>query len=155
MAAGNKFFDEMYGFDQEIHASYQVFYELLSEIDPDRLRRQASKAEEFFRKTGITFNVYGEEDAEERLIPFDLLPRIISAQEWRTLTKGIEQRIKALNAFLHDIYHRQEILRAGRIPAALIMENDAFLAQMVGVDPPGGGLPNLSGPTSLGEPAVG
>lgn len=138
MASDEDFFDEMHGYGQEIRAPYQAYHQLLSEIDPARLRRQATKAEEFFRKTGITFNVYGEEDADERLIPFDLLPRIISAREWRTLTKGIEQRIKALNAFLHDIYHRQEILRAGRIPATLIMENVAFLAQMVGVDPPGG-----------------
>jgi uncharacterized circularly permuted ATP-grasp superfamily protein len=138
MTSEEGFFDEMHGYGQQIRDPYRVYHELLSEIDPARLQRQSAKAEEFFRKTGITFNVYGEADAEERLIPFDLLPRIISAKEWRTLTKGIEQRIKALNAFLHDIYHRQEILRAGRIPPALIMQNEAFLAQMVGVDPPGG-----------------
>ena len=132
------FFDEMNGFGEGVREPYQAYQRLLSEIDPARLKRQSKKAEDFFRRTGITFNVYGEADAEERLIPFDLLPRIISAREWRTLTKGIEQRIKALNAFLHDIYHRQEILRAGRIPAPLILENEAFLSQMVGVNPPGG-----------------
>ena len=138
MAGNDRFFDEMHGYGEGIRAPYETYHRLLSEIEPARLNRQAQKAEEFFRRTGITFNVYGEADAEERLIPFDLLPRIISAKEWRTLTRGIEQRIKALNAFLHDIYHRQEILRAGRIPAPLILENEAFLSQMVGVNPPGG-----------------
>lgn len=137
MVVGGKFFDEMHGYGEGIRNPYQNYHRLLSEIDPARLQRQSQKAEEFFRKTGITFNVYGEMDADERLIPFDLLPRIISAREWRTLTKGIEQRVKALNAFLHDIYHRQEILRAGRIPASLILENEAFLPQMVGITPPG------------------
>ena len=73
-------------------------------------------AERVFRKTGITFAVYGEAEAAERLIPFDIVPRIISGSEWRRLTHGIEQRVQALNAFLDDIYHRQEILRAGRVP---------------------------------------
>jgi len=138
MAEDTVFFDEMHGYGEGVRAPYEAYHKLLSEIDPARLKKQSEKAEDFFRRTGITFNVYGEADAEERLIPFDLLPRIISAREWRTLTKGIEQRIKALNAFLHDIYHRQEILRAGRIPAPLILKNEAFLAQMVGVNPPGG-----------------
>ena len=138
MVGDLKFFDEMHGFGDEIRAPYQDYSQLLRGIDTARLKNKAKKAEDFFRRTGITFNVYGEAEAEERLIPFDLLPRIISAQEWRTLTRGIEQRIKALNAFLHDIYHRQEILRAGRIPEHLITQNDAFLPQMIGVNPPGG-----------------
>lgn len=138
MADKSKCFDEMHGYGDTIRPAYQTYHQLLNEIDPTRLKRQSDKAEAFFRRTGITFNVYGEADAEERLIPFDMLPRIISAKTWRTLTKGIEQRVKALNAFLHDIYHRQEILRAGRVPTSLILENEAFLPQMVGVNPPGG-----------------
>ncbi|MEM7728698.1 MAG: circularly permuted type 2 ATP-grasp protein [Pseudomonadota bacterium] len=117
---------------------YRTFHEMIQSADTDRLRRKSSDAEQFFRRTGITFNVYGQADADERLIPFDLVPRIISAREWRTLRRGIEQRVKALNAFLHDIYHRQEILRAGRVPVELIQDNAAFLPQMIGVDPPGG-----------------
>jgi uncharacterized circularly permuted ATP-grasp superfamily protein len=138
MVGERKFFDEMHGFGDEIRAPYQDYDQLVRGMDTARLKNKAQKAEEFFRRTGITFNVYGDAEAEERLIPFDLLPRIISAQEWRTLTRGIEQRIKALNAFLHDIYHRQEILRAGRIPEHLITQNEAFLPQMIGVNPPGG-----------------
>jgi len=73
----------------------------------------------------------------ERLIPFDLVPRIIAAREWAILERGIEQRVRAINAFLHDIYHRQEIVRAGRLPAEMIARNEAFLPQMIGVTPPG------------------
>jgi len=105
---------------------------------PERILKKSDQAEAFFRTTGITFNVYGEEDADERLIPFDVIPRIMAAAEWRKLSRGIEQRVRAINAFLHDIYHRQEILRAGRVPAELIARNEAFLPQMVGVNPPGG-----------------
>ncbi len=103
----------------------------------ERLAQKSKEAEAFFRRTGITFNVYGEHDAEERLIPFDLVPRIISSREWTKLSKGIEQRIYAINAFLHDIYNRQEILRAGIIPTELIAQNDAFLPQMMDFSPPG------------------
>jgi len=101
------------------------------------LRKKSTEAERFFRRTGITFNVYGADEADERLIPFDIVPRIISGREWAKLTKGIEQRVRAINAFLYDIYHRQEILRAGRIPVDLIARNDAFLPHMIGVTPPG------------------
>mgnify|MGYP001800624634 CR=1 FL=1 len=138
MVDERKFFDEMHGFGDGVRKPYEDYNNILTGIDTARLKSKAQKAEDFFRRTGITFNVYGAEEAEERLIPFDVLPRIISAQEWRTLTRGIEQRIKALNAFLHDIYHRQEILRAGRIPEHLITQNEAFLPQMIGVNPPGG-----------------
>lgn len=137
MPSNLRYFDEMLGFDNQTRAPYQEYEKLFSTIDPARLKKKSQDAEDFFRRTGITFNVYGEADADERLIPFDLLPRIISAREWKILRKGIEQRVKALNAFLHDIYHRQEILRAGRIPARLITDNEAFLPQMVGVNPPG------------------
>ena len=138
MVEKNRFFDEMHGFDGEIQAPYADYKAWLSDADGNRLKRKAADAETFFRRTGITFNVYGEAEADERLIPFDMVPRIISAKEWNKLKRGIEQRVKALNAFLHDIYHRQEILRAGRIPKELIANNEAFLPEMVGVDPPGG-----------------
>jgi uncharacterized circularly permuted ATP-grasp superfamily protein len=137
MAESVKYFDEMLGFDGKTREAYREYDKLFSTIDPARLQQKSKDAEAFFRRTGITFNVYGEADADERLIPFDLLPRIISAREWGIVRKGIEQRVKALNAFLHDIYHRQEIIRAGRLPLHLVSKNEAFLPQMVGVDPPG------------------
>ncbi|MEL7218335.1 MAG: circularly permuted type 2 ATP-grasp protein, partial [Pseudomonadota bacterium] len=102
------------------------------------LRRKNIEADDSFRRTGITFNVYGEDEAEERLIPFDMVPRIITAREWRKLARGIEQRVRALNSFLYDLYHRQEIIRAGRVPERLFRGNDAWLPHMVGFTPPGG-----------------
>jgi uncharacterized circularly permuted ATP-grasp superfamily protein len=131
-------FDEMLGSDNEVREPYTAYKKWLDNEDTKRLHRKSDDAEAFFRKTGITFNVYGQDEADERLIPFDVIPRILSASEWRKLSRGIEQRVKAINAFLYDIYHRQEILRAGRIPIELIANNIAFLPQMIGVNPPGG-----------------
>src|SRR5208282_4873341 len=91
------------------------------------LHRKSAQAETLFRRTGITFAVYGAEEASERLIPFDLVPRVLSAAEWRRLAAGIEQRVRALNAFMYDVYHRQEILRAGRVPEDLVIQNAAFV----------------------------
>ncbi|MEX0582160.1 MAG: circularly permuted type 2 ATP-grasp protein [Sneathiella sp.] len=130
-------FDEMNGEAGSVRYPYQEYQKWLETEDPARLRRKSVASEAFFRRTGITFNVYGREEAAERLIPFDIVPRVISAREWARLERGIEQRVRAINAFLHDIYHRQEILRAGRIPRELIANNDAFLPQMIGVSPPG------------------
>ena len=131
------FFDELGPPGQPPRPPYAAYCAWFDNEEIKRLRRKATDAERFFRRTGITFNVYGEAEAAERLIPFDIVPRILSGREWARLTRGIEQRVRAINAFLYDIYHRQEILRAGRIPEALIARNDAFLPQMIGVAPPG------------------
>ena len=109
-------FDEMLPEISGLRKPYTAYDRWLKEQDPARLTEKMQDAERVFRKTGITFAVYGEQEASERLIPFDIIPRIISGNEWRRLTQGIEQRVQALNAFLDDIYHRQEILRAGRVP---------------------------------------
>jgi len=139
------FFNEMDGGGERPRAPYARYGEWFAGEPTERLRRKAREAETFFRRTGITFNVYGAADADERLIPFDIVPRIISAKEWSKLTRGIEQRVRAINAFLHDIYHRQEILRAGRFPVELIENNDAFLPKMLGVSPPGGVFTHIVG----------
>ena len=130
------YFDEMMGAGQTRRKAYRDYGDWIDEQDFKQLRRKSAEAENFFRRTGITFNVYGAAEAAERLIPFDIVPRIISGREWNKIARGIEQRVRAINAFLYDIYHRQEILRAGRIPLELIANNDAFLPQMVGVSPP-------------------
>ncbi len=109
------------------------------------LRRKSAHAESMFRRTGITFAVYGAHEAAERLIPFDIIPRVISAAEWRRLAAGIEQRVRALNAFMYDIYHRQEILRAGRVPADLVIQNAAFVPEMMGAEPPRGIYSHIMG----------
>ena len=131
-------FDEMFDATGGVRPAYEGFCGWFNEQDASWLKRQNVEAERFFRQTGITFNVYGDNAGEERLIPFDMIPRIITAAEWRKLTRGIEQRVRALNAFLHDLYHRQEIVRSGRLPRRLLENNSAFLPQMVGFTPPGG-----------------
>jgi len=139
------FFDELHYPDGTPRDAYAKYHSWFASEDLKRLRKKSDEAENFFRRTGITFNVYGQADADERLIPFDIVPRIISAREWARLTKGIEQRVRAINAFLYDIYHRQEILRAGRVPYDLIAKNEAFLPQMIGVSPPGGVYTHIVG----------
>ncbi len=138
-------FDEMWGSDGDLRAPYRQFHNWFDEEDPKRLRAKNREAEELFRLTGITFNVYGRAEAEERLIPFDIIPRIISGSEWQRLTRGIEQRVRAINAFLYDIYHKQEIVKAGRIPQEMISRNEAFLPHMIGVKPPGGVYTHIVG----------
>ncbi|MEQ3708228.1 MAG: circularly permuted type 2 ATP-grasp protein [Tateyamaria sp.] len=132
-----KYFDEMNGTGSGPRLPYEAYCKWFAGENNARLLEKSEEAEALFRLIGVTFNVYGDPDATERLIPFDLVPRIIAAREWALLSKGIEQRVRALNAFLHDIYHRQEIVRAGRMPAEMIARNEAFLPQMIGVSPPG------------------
>ncbi|WP_298496694.1 circularly permuted type 2 ATP-grasp protein [uncultured Maritimibacter sp.] len=131
-------FDEMWGRDATLRSPYSEFNTWFEAEDPARLRQKQREADDLFRLTGITFNVYGQSAAEERLIPFDIIPRIISGREWQKLSKGIEQRVRAINAFLHDIYNRQEIIKAGRLPQEMISKNEAFQPKMIGVTPPGG-----------------
>ncbi|MCJ2182979.1 circularly permuted type 2 ATP-grasp protein [Novosphingobium sp. 1949] len=138
-------FDEMLHEDGTVRSAYADFRNWYDAQDKGWLKRQDAEAERFFRRIGITFNVYGEADAEERLIPFDMIPRIITAKEWRKLTKGIEQRVRALNAFLQDLYHRQEIIRSGRLPVSALRNNEAFLSQMIGFTPPGGVYTHIVG----------
>ena len=136
----NKFdyFDEMHGVDGKLtRPAYQLYSDWYKSEDVTRLRKKQKESERLFRLTGITFNVYGDEKAEERLIPFDIVPRILSGREWARLSQGIRQRVGAINAFLHDIYHKQEIVKAGRVPIDLISNNEAFLPEMLGVNPAG------------------
>jgi uncharacterized circularly permuted ATP-grasp superfamily protein len=128
-------FNEMYGADGSVRAPYRRVAEWLKGLSPATVKRKQQDAEMLFRRQGITFSVYGGDDGNERLIPFDLVPRVISAAEWRLLERGIEQRVRALNAFLLDIYHRQEIIRAGIVPADLILRNKAYVPEMIGHAP--------------------
>jgi len=132
-----KSFDEMGEPGGAVREAYRAYHEWLQQQDEKWVRRKSAEAERFFRLTGITFNVYGADAAEERLIPFDIVPRIITGAEWRRLSRGIEQRVRAINAFMHDLYHRQEIIRSGRLPERLFRNNAAWLPQMVGFTPPG------------------
>ncbi|MBB4521198.1 UNVERIFIED_ORG: putative circularly permuted ATP-grasp superfamily protein [Rhizobium sophorae] len=138
-------FDEMITGDESPRAPYEKYFEWYNSQDRAHLISKSRDAENIFRKTGITFAVYGHADSSEKLIPFDIIPRIISAREWRKLAQGIEQRVIALNAFLDDIYHKQEIIRAGRVPRELIENNVTFIPEMIGFRPPGGVYTHIVG----------
>jgi uncharacterized circularly permuted ATP-grasp superfamily protein len=132
----NAAFDEMKGHDGGVRPAYGELERWLKEIPPDVLDYRRREAELLFRRIGITFAVYGEADAQERLIPFDVIPRIISGDEWRLLEKGLTQRVKALNMFIKDIYSDRDILRAGLVPDDLIFRNPAFRPEMSGQNVP-------------------
>ena len=131
-----KFFNEMTADDGSVRAHYAGYAAWLSETPADRIARKRAEADSLFHRFGITFAVYGEESGTERLIPFDIIPRIIPAQEWKDLEAGLRQRVKALNCFIHDIYHNQEILKAGHIPAEQVLNNAQYRPEMQGVDVP-------------------
>ncbi len=103
-------YDEMKGSDGTLRPAYGELFRWLSEVPPDVLDYRRREAEVLFRRIGITFAVYGEADAQERLIPFDVLPRILAAAEWDIVRAGLEQRVKAINLYLRDVYTRREIL---------------------------------------------
>ena len=130
-------YDEMRAADGGIRDHYLPFARWLDSTPPEIIARKREEADMAFHRVGITFAVYGEEAGQERLIPFDIVPRIIPAREWDMLSRGLRQRVKALNAFLHDVYHDQEIIKAGRIPAEHVLRNSLFRREMVGVDVPG------------------
>ncbi|NBV75734.1 MAG: circularly permuted type 2 ATP-grasp protein, partial [Methylococcaceae bacterium] len=129
-------FDEMNADDGSLRDIYQNYAQWLKEMPDGALQRKSAEAELLFRRLGITFAVYGEAAGSERLIPFDVVPRIFGADEWRRLETGIKQRVKALNAFLHDIYHDQEIIKAGVIGADQVLKNAMYRPEMCGIDLP-------------------
>jgi uncharacterized circularly permuted ATP-grasp superfamily protein len=130
-------FDEMLLAADAPRTHYGSFADWLASTSSETIERKREEADLAFHRLGITFAVYGEEAGKERLIPFDIVPRIIPAAEWRVLEAGLRQRVQALNAFLHDVYHDQEILKAGRIPKEHVLGNNLFRREMVGVDLPG------------------
>ncbi len=139
-------FDEMYSQatatqpGSPVRAHYKAYADWLSGQSSSTMLARREEAEMIFRRVGITFAVYGDKDESgsgtERLIPFDLIPRIIPAHEWQSMEKGLVQRVTALNRFIHDVYHDQEIIKAGIIPADQILNNAQFRPEMMGVDVP-------------------
>src|SRR5215470_20005010 len=103
-------FDEMTGPDGQVRPAYGALAQWLQGAPPELLERRRREAELLFRRIGITFAVYGDAEAQERLIPFDVIPRVLSGKEWGILEKGLRQRVLALNMFLRDIYHNRDIL---------------------------------------------
>jgi uncharacterized circularly permuted ATP-grasp superfamily protein len=147
-------YDEMYASLAEqaldkVREPYRAYARWLAAQPPDVMQQRREEAEVIFRRVGITFAVYGAKDEDgsgtERLIPFDLIPRIIPADEWRELKRGLVQRVTALNRFIHDVYHEQAILKAGVIPAEQVLNNAQYRPQMAGVEVPGGVYSHISG----------
>ncbi|MEI6485212.1 MAG: circularly permuted type 2 ATP-grasp protein [Sphingomonadales bacterium] len=146
-------FDEMFGqgggYDARspagVTAAYHAIRQWLADSPAELMAARRAQAELFFRRIGITFAVYGDAQATERLIPFDIVPRIMSRPEWTGLERGLKQRVAALNAFLADIYGPREILKAGIIPPELVLMNPAYCLQMVGRKPPGGVWVHIAG----------
>jgi uncharacterized circularly permuted ATP-grasp superfamily protein len=125
-------FDEMGGNEGSVRPAYVELSRWLKEVPPDVLDFRRREAELFFRRLGITFAVYGDPEAQERLIPFDIIPRILAQSEWQLLQRGLEQRVKAINAYVKDAYGRREILRAGVVPEDLVFQNPVFRPEMSG-----------------------
>jgi uncharacterized circularly permuted ATP-grasp superfamily protein len=126
-------FNEMYADGAAPRPGYEYLHRWLDTAPPELLAHRRAEAELLFRRIGITFAVYGDAEAEERLIPFDIVPRVLTKAEWTRLSSGLEQRVKALNAFLTDIYGNGEIVAAGKIPADLVYRNPNFRPEMAGV----------------------
>ena len=131
-----KIFDEMTAADGEVRAHYANYAKWLADLPADRVREKLAEADTLFRRAGITFAVYGDKTGTERLIPFDIVPRIIPVAEWDLIERGLRQRVTALNAFLHDVYHDQQILRAGKIPPEQVLCNAQYRPEMQGIDVP-------------------
>src|SRR6476660_4976895 len=135
-APSRRFFDEMREPDGTVRPAYADFAELLDDLSIESLVTKQAAAEELFRRLGITFAVYGEGGSTERLIPFDLMPRILGGAGWELMKSGCIQRVKAINVFLYDIYHDQEIIKAGLVPPEFVLLNPAYRPEMHGVEPP-------------------
>ena len=140
-----RFFDEMNLPDGEIRSAYRALAAWLRDTPVERLESKREEAEFLFRRLGITFLVYGREGGTERLIPFDIIPRIFSAEEWQHLSAGSIQRVRALNMFIHDIYHEREIIRAGVLPADVLLANALLEPHMHGLDVPRGVYVHVAG----------
>ncbi len=146
MSARNPaFFNEMHAPDGSVRPAYIQLAHWLNTVPKDVLEYRRKEAEFIFRRIGITFAVYGDAASTERLIPFDIIPRIITAGEWKKLARGLEQRVKALNAYLNDVYHKREILRAGIVPEDLVYGNPVFRPEMNGMNVPHNVYVNIAG----------
>ena len=140
-----RFFCElMNGLDPD-HRDLALIRDRLDRLDLAELRRRAAVAEAELYNLGITFTVYSDRDAIDRILPFDLIPRVISSGEWDVIERGVRQRVTAINAFLWDIYHDQKILGDGIIPRALVLGNGNFRPEMMGLDVPLGVYVHVNG----------
>lgn len=139
------FFDELFGGDHDRRAAVEALIGQIDTLDVETLRRRAKEAEAELFNLGITFLVYTEDSAVDRILPFDVLPRVITAPEWSQLEAGAQQRVAALNHFLHDIYHEQHCLNDDVIPRQMVLGNSNFVPAMIGHDLPFGTYVHIMG----------
>jgi uncharacterized circularly permuted ATP-grasp superfamily protein len=141
-----RFFDEMMQSDGAApRAVYERVNRWLASAPPELLASRRSQAELMFRRIGITFAVYGEKDSTERLIPFDIIPRVLGRSEWTRLEAGLVQRVKVLNMFLADVYGKGEVIKAGIIPEDIVYKNEHYRPEMRGVRVPHDVYVHISG----------
>ncbi|MBN8533153.1 MAG: circularly permuted type 2 ATP-grasp protein [Rhizobiales bacterium] len=126
----------MRGHDDAVRPVYRDIAEWFEAAPQELITSRKAEAEAFFRRIGITFAVYGDEQGAERIIPFDILPRVITSGEWARLAEGLEQRVRAINAFIGDVYGAREVVKAGIVPEDLILANPAFRPEMTRIKPP-------------------
>jgi uncharacterized circularly permuted ATP-grasp superfamily protein len=130
-----EYFDEMFGGPSRPRPAAKALVQFIDALPEGEILRRQRSAERALLHMGITFNVYGDSAGAERIFPFDLVPRIVSASEWRVIERGLKQRIQALNLFIHDVYHDQKILKDSVIPAAIIRSAKSFRPPCVGMNP--------------------
>jgi uncharacterized circularly permuted ATP-grasp superfamily protein len=138
-------YDEMSAADGQVRAHYAALADWLAKRPSAWLEQKRGEADALFHRLGITFAVYGEEQGTERLIPFDIVPRVLPGAEWRQLETGLEQRVHALNAFIGDVYGAQRILASGTVPAEVILTNAHYRPEMQGVHVPGNTYAHIAG----------
>jgi uncharacterized circularly permuted ATP-grasp superfamily protein len=139
------FFDEMFAAGNRPRAGYEILARTLASLPGADLVRRQRAAERALLNMGITFNVYGHEAGAEKILPFDLVPRIVPAEDWAVLERGLKQRVRALNLFIDDMYHRQRIVSDGAIPRELVESATSYLPGCKGLDPPLGVWVHITG----------
>jgi uncharacterized circularly permuted ATP-grasp superfamily protein len=139
------FFDEMFDAPERPRPHYRLLAERLAAMSAAQLEERTRVANSFFLDQGIGFTVYGDDAGTDRIFPFDLIPRIVPRHEWETIERGLVQRLRALNLFIADIYHRQDILEAGIVPAYLVFGSRNFRREMIGLDVPGDVYAHIGG----------
>ena len=139
------FYDEMFTPDGSARPAVQMLVERIESFPEGELTRRQIAVEHALLRMGITFNVYADEQGVEKIFPFDLIPRIINADEWEWIARGLKQRIHALNLFIDDVYHDQKILKDGVVPADVVLSSERYLKQCIGLDPPRGVWCHITG----------
>ena len=139
------FYDEMFLDDGTPRPEARLLIERIEGMADGELERRHAAAERALLRMGITFTVCGDDSGTERIFPFDIIPRIVTATEWESINRGLHQRIRALNLFVDDVYHDQRIVSDGVIPAETVRSSEGFRQQCIGLDPPGGVWCHITG----------